>query len=60
MGTVAIRIGIRIGIGIGLGSVERVLHLFIEPNFVGIGIGVGVGIGVEAVEIHHYKVGTCV
>ena len=42
MGTVAIGIGI----GIGLGSVERVLHIFIEPNFIGIGIGVGVGIEV--------------
>ena len=40
MGTVAI------GIGIGLGSVETVLHIFIEPNFIGIRIGVSVGIGV--------------
>ena len=40
MGTVAI------GIGMSLGSVETVLHIFIEPNFIGIGIGVGVGIGV--------------
>ena len=44
MGIVAIGIGI--GIGIGLGSVETVLHIFIEPNFIGIGMGVGVGIGV--------------
>ena len=46
LGTVAIGIGIRIGIGIGLGSVETVLHIIIEPNFIGIGNGIGVGIGV--------------
>ena len=46
MGTVAIGIGIGIRIGISLGSVETVLHIFIEPNFIGIRIGVGVGIGV--------------
>ena len=46
MGTVAIGIGIGIGVGISLGSVETVLHIFIEPNFIGIGIGVSVGIGV--------------
>ena len=40
MGTVAIGIGI----GIGLGSVETVLHIFIEPNFIGIRKGVSVGI----------------
>ena len=40
MGTVAIGIGI----GISLGSMETVLHIFIEPNFMGIGIGV---------ETHH-------
>ena len=41
-------IGIRIGIaiGIGIGSVETVLHIIIEPNFIGIGIRIGVGIGV--------------
>ena len=44
MGTVAIGIGI--GIGICLGSLETVLHIFIEANFIGIGIGVSVGIGV--------------
>ena len=37
MGTVAL------GIGISLGSVETVLHIFIEANFSGI-IGVGIGI----------------
>ena len=46
MGTVAIGIGIGIGIGISLGSVETVLHIFIEANFIGIGIGVGIGIEV--------------
>ena len=40
-GTVAIGIGI----GIGLRSVETVLHIIIEPNFIGIGIGVGFGVG---------------
>ena len=45
MGTVAIGIGI--GIGIGLGSVETVLHILIEANFIGIGIGVSVRIGVR-------------
>ena len=44
LGTVAI--GIRIGIGIGVGSVETILRVIIEPNFIGIGIGSGVGIGV--------------
>ena len=44
LGTVAIGIGI--GIGIGLGSVKTVLHIIIEPNFIGIRIGIGVGIGV--------------
>ena len=44
MGTVAIGIGI--GIGIILGSVETVLHIFIEANFIGIRIGVSIGIGV--------------
>ena len=44
MGTVAIGIGI--GIGISLGSVETLLHICIEPNFIGIGIGISVGIGV--------------
>ena len=44
MGIVAIGIGI--GIGISLGLVETVLHIFTEPNFIGIRIGVGVGIGV--------------
>ena len=39
MGTVAIGIGIGIGIGISLGSVETVLHIFIEANFIGIGVG---------------------
>ena len=39
MGTVAI--GIRIGIS--LGSVETVLHIFIEPNFIRVGVGIGVG-----------------
>ena len=43
MGTVATGIGI--DIGISLGSVETVLHIFIEANFIGIGIGVSVGIG---------------
>ena len=38
-----VAIGIRIGIGIGLGSVETVLHIIIEPNFIGIGVGIGVG-----------------
>ena len=35
----------RIGIGIGIGvcSVETVLHIIIEPNFIGIGVGIGVG-----------------
>ena len=42
LGTVAIGIGI----GIGLGSVKTVLHIIIEPNFIGIRIGIGVGIGV--------------
>ena len=46
LGTVPICIGIRITIGIGLGSIETVLHIIIEPNFIGIGIGVGAGIGV--------------
>ena len=50
MGTAAIGIGI----GIGLGSVETVLHIFIEPNFIGIGIGVTVGIKSRAVETHYY------
>ena len=45
MGTITIGIGI--GIGISLGSVETVLHIFIEANFIGIRIGVGIGIGVE-------------
>ena len=44
LGTVAIGIGI--GIGISLGSVETVLHIITEPNFIGIGNGIGVGIGV--------------
>ena len=39
LGTVAIGIGI----GIGIGSVETVLHIIIEPNFIGIGNGIGVG-----------------
>ena len=34
---------IRIGITIGFGSVGTVLHIIIEPNFIGIGIGIGVG-----------------
>ena len=46
MDTVAIGIGIGITIGISRGSVETVLHIIIEPNFIGIGIGIGVGIGV--------------
>ena len=50
MGIVAIGIGIRIGID--LGSVETVLHIFIEPNFIGIGMGVGVGIGVGQWKHH--------
>ena len=44
MDTVAIGIGI--GIGIILDSVETVLHIFIEANFIGIRIGVSIGIGV--------------
>ena len=44
MGTVTIGIGI--GIVISVGLVETVLHIFVEPNFIGIGIGVSVGIGV--------------
>ena len=32
---------------------ETVLHIFTEPNFIGIRIGVGVGIGSRAVETHH-------
>ena len=50
LGTVAIGIGIRIGIGIGLGPVETVLHIIIEPNFIGIGNGIGVEIGVRQWE----------
>ena len=41
LGTVAIEIGIGITIGIGVGSVETLLHIIIEPNFIGIGIGIG-------------------
>ena len=41
--TVAIGIRIGITIGIGLGSVETVLHIIIESNFIGIGVGIGVG-----------------
>ena len=41
MGTVAIGIGLDMTIGIGVGSVETVLYIIIEPNFIGIGIGVG-------------------
>ena len=43
LGTVAIGIGIGITIGIRIGSVETILHIIIEPNFIGIGIGIGVG-----------------
>ena len=46
IGAISGTVGIGIGIGIGLGSVETVLHIIIEPNFIGIGIGIGVGIGV--------------
>ena len=46
MGIVTTGIVIGIGIRIGLGSVETILHIFIETNFIGIEIGVGVGIGV--------------
>ena len=41
--TVAIGIRIGITIGIGIGSVETVLHIIIEPNFIGISVGIGVG-----------------
>ena len=44
LGTVAIGIGIGITIRISVGSVETVLHIIIEHNFIGIGIGIGVGI----------------
>ena len=43
LATVAIGIRIGITIGIGLGSVETVLHIIIESNFIGIGVGIGVG-----------------
>ena len=46
LGTVAIGIGIGITIGVGVGSVETVLHIIIEPNFIGVGIGISVGIEV--------------
>ena len=46
LGTVAIGIGIGITIGIGVSSVETVLHIIIEPNFIGIGIRISVGIGI--------------
>ena len=46
MGTVAIGIGIGITIGIGVGSVETLLHIIIEPNFIGIGIRIGIGMGI--------------
>ena len=59
MGTVATGIGI--GIGISLGSVETVLHIFIEANFIGIRIGVGIGIVVGQWKhtISHQEVGRC-
>ena len=46
LGTVAIGIGIGIIIGVGVGSVETVLHIIIEPNFIGVRIGISVGIEV--------------
>ena len=45
LGTVAIRVRIGITIGIGVGSMETVLLIIIEPNFIGIEISGGIGIG---------------
>ena len=49
---------IGITIGIGVGSVETVLHITIEPNFIWNGVGTGLGIGSRAVETHHKMVET--
>ena len=43
LGTVAIGIRMGITIGIGVGSVETVLHIIIESNFIGISVGIGFG-----------------
>ena len=42
-------IGIGITIRIGAGSVQTVLHIIIEPNFIGIGVGIS-----RAMLTHHY------
>ena len=49
LGTVPICIGIRITIETDIGLVETVLHIIIEPNFIGIEIGIGTRIGIRAV-----------
>ena len=49
LSTVPICIGIGITIRIGAGSVQTVLHIIIEPNFIGIGVGIS-----RAMLTHHY------
>ena len=42
---ISVKLGtVSICIGIGIGSMETVLHIIIEPNFIGIRIRISVGI----------------